>query len=160
MHKAAFTFLSALVIVANVTTVDAQTASLPNATRTVFKCVVDGKASYSDTPCLGAQRIEITPTRGMNKSTGKELSGSDVSRERQSEIFGEAIRPITGLSLEQRAMHSKRFGLSAGAKAECEMLDALILKNEKAESYESPKDKSALQSRLLESRMRYRELKC
>lgn len=160
MPKTLFPLLFALISAAHVATVEAQTASLPSATRTVFKCVVDGKASYSDAPCLGAQRIDIAPTRGMNKSTGKELSGSDVNRERQNEIIGEAFRPITGMSLEQRATHAKRFNLSVGSKSECGALDSLIARTEAAERAENDAGKSALQGSLLQSRMRYREIGC
>lgn len=160
MPKALFTFLLAIINAACMTSVFAQTASLPSATRTVFKCVIDGKATYSDVPCLGAQRIEIAPTRGKNKSTGKELSGSDVSRERHSEIVGEALRPITGMSLEQRATHAKRFDLSAATKSECGALDSAIARIEIAELAGDASGRPALQTSLLQTRLRYRGLGC
>lgn len=96
----------------------------------------------------------------MNKSTGKELAGSDVSRERQSEIMGEALRPITGMSLEQRATHANRFNLSAATKWECGALDSAMARIETAERADNGSDRSALQSRLLQTRLRYRELGC
>ncbi|MBC7501609.1 MAG: hypothetical protein H7315_14095 [Herminiimonas sp.] len=138
----------------------AQTGTLPSPTRTVFKCVVDGKATYSDAPCLGAQRIEITPTRGMNKSTGKELTGADVLRERHSEIMGEAIRPITGLNQKERETQIKRFHLSASAKNECAALDRRILESEAAERTAGAAGQHMIQNSLFQSRARYRATGC
>jgi hypothetical protein len=137
-----------------------QTATLPAASRTVFKCVVDGRATYSDAPCLGAQRIEITPTRGMNKSTGKELTSTDVRQEQFSELLGDATRPLTGLSQEQRIRGEKRFRLPAGAKQECATLDRRIPIQEAAEADASAGDKPPAQKVLLQSRVRFRELGC
>ena len=62
--------------------VNAQAPKLPNPSRTVFKCQVAGKVVYSDDPCLGAQRIDVQPTRGLDKSSGRQKSGADVDREK------------------------------------------------------------------------------
>ena len=48
----------------------AQSIKLDKPTRTVYKCNTDGKVVYSDTPCLGAERIDAEPTRGLDKSSG------------------------------------------------------------------------------------------
>jgi uncharacterized protein DUF4124 len=41
----------------------AQTLSpLPPPSSTVFKCEADGRTVYSDSPCLGAEKLEIEPT--------------------------------------------------------------------------------------------------
>lgn len=40
--------------------------SLPPSSRTVFKCEVAGKVVYSDTPCLGASKVDVEPTRGKD----------------------------------------------------------------------------------------------
>ncbi|MEK8086891.1 hypothetical protein WNB94_10760 [Aquabacterium sp. A3] len=40
--------------------------SLPPPSRTVYKCEVGGKVHYADSPCVGAQKVDVTPTRGMN----------------------------------------------------------------------------------------------
>jgi len=54
----------------------AQTVKLPEPTRTVFKCEEAGKVTYSDAPCLGAQKVDVQPTRGLNKSSGTERKRS------------------------------------------------------------------------------------
>lgn len=71
---------------------------LPPPSRTVYKCEVGGKVHYSDMPCVGVQKVDVTPTRGMNKSTKRELTGSDVRREVFHEQLSDAVRPITGMN--------------------------------------------------------------
>ena len=61
----------------------AQRLSPPS--RTVFKCEVDGKVTYSDEACLGAKCLDVEPTRGLNKSSGQERVGADVRKERRNE---------------------------------------------------------------------------
>jgi hypothetical protein len=55
--------------------------SLPAPSRTVYKCEVGGKVTYSDSPCLGATRIDVEPTRGVSKLSGSQrvVSLPDVS---------------------------------------------------------------------------------
>ena len=36
--------------------------NLPPPSSTVFKCEANGRIVYTDSPCMGAQRIEIDPT--------------------------------------------------------------------------------------------------
>jgi len=37
--------------------------NLPPSSRTDFRSEVDGKVTYSDSPCLGARKVEVEPTR-------------------------------------------------------------------------------------------------
>src|SRR6476661_7015531 len=97
--------------------------SLPLPSRTVYKCILEGKASYSDSPCPGASKLEIEPTRGMNKSSGRELVGADVRREQHREAFAEAIRPLTGMDAKQFETQSRRINLPAHAQQQCRRLD-------------------------------------
>lgn len=64
--------LAVALFVAQAAQVAAQSTTLPAPSRTVYKCSVGGKVAYSDEPCVGAQRVNVEPTRGMNKSTGHE----------------------------------------------------------------------------------------
>lgn len=41
---------------------EASAQNLPPPSRTVFRCDLDGKVTYSDSPCLGACTIEVEPT--------------------------------------------------------------------------------------------------
>ncbi|OGB20571.1 MAG: hypothetical protein A3I66_05585 [Burkholderiales bacterium RIFCSPLOWO2_02_FULL_57_36] len=133
---------------------------MPDASRTVYKCKIDGKVSYSDAPCLGAERIDIEPTRGMNKSTGRELTGSDVSRERHREMMSDALKPLTGMSAQQFNTQSRRMKLPAGARSECTTLDGRISDSEARERAATTDTKPAVERNLLEFRKRYQELGC
>ena len=73
-----------------------QTGTFPYPSRMVYKCEVAGKVVYSGEPCQGARKLDIAPSRGLNKSTGRELTGSDVTREKHREMTGEALKPLTG----------------------------------------------------------------
>jgi hypothetical protein len=91
----------------------AQTLPLPS--RTVFRCDVAGKVVYSDSPCLGARKVDVEPTRGADKSTGKERVGSDVRREQQREGLANAVKPITGMNAKQFDVATNRTKLTAEA---------------------------------------------
>ena len=91
MHQHLFT------LVLLVASTHAIATNLPPPSRTVYKCEVGGKVHYSDSPCVGAQKVNVTPKRGMNKSTGRELTGSDLRREVFREQLSDAVRLITGM---------------------------------------------------------------
>ena len=60
--------------------------TFPSPSRTVYKCFeIDGKVTYSDSPCPAAQKIEVEPARGANKETGTVREGAEAGRERQRE---------------------------------------------------------------------------
>ena len=128
--------------------------------RTVFRCHAAGKIIYSDEPCLGAEQLNIEPTRGMNKSTGIERVGKDVQHEKHREIFSEAIKPITGMTSAQNAVQVKRYSLSSAAQSECRQLDGKILQAEKFEQSALSTEKNDVQQNLLILRKRFRELYC
>ena len=138
----------------------AQSTSLPQPTRTVYKCTVGGKVTYTDEPCFGATRIDIEPTRGFDKATGRELTGPDVAREQNRERIARAVQPITGLTPEQFEVQRRRVYLSGDAKAECARLDSEIAALEAQERAASTDALPIVQRRLLAFRMRYRELRC
>ena len=135
--------------------------NLPPPSRTVYKCEVGGKVHYSDSPCVGAQKVDVTPTRGMNKSTGRELTGADVRRELHHEQFSEAVRPLTGMNAQQLDQVGRRMKLSSEAQVACRRLDHALPRAEQAER--SAQGSSALRAQQLELfklRKRYRELGC
>jgi hypothetical protein len=139
---------------------DAQVAKAPSTSRTVFKCTVDNKVVYSDEPCLGAQVLNVQPTRGMNKSTGKELTGKDVMMERTREAIAQAVRPATGMNDHQFDVAKRRMNMSGPQKAECVRLEDDIAAGEAQEPTASKDSLAALQNSLLVMRTRYRGLGC
>jgi hypothetical protein len=142
--------------------VHAQSNKLPPASRTVYKCTVDGKVVYSDSPCLAAERLEVEPTRGMDTSTGKRARGADVRKELRDEQLADALKPLTGMNAKQLDQAGKRRKLEPQARAECAQLDSAIPASERQEGDASldATQKSAVQQRLLADRQRYRQLRC
>jgi hypothetical protein len=138
----------------------ASAQSLPPPSRTVFKCKKDGKIVYSDSPCLGAEKLEVEPTRGLNAASGKERVGPDVQRELRREGMANALKPITGMDAKQFAAAGRRMQLSADAQRECRELDKSIPAAEVSERHAAKEDLSSVQQRLFVLRSRYRELRC
>lgn len=133
---------------------------LPPPSRTLYKCEVDGKVTYSDNPCVGAQKIDVEPTRGVSKLSGKERIGKDVSREHQQEALAEAVRPITGKDAKQLEVFGRRLKLSEQARRHCAELDASIPLAEREEQTATKANLQAAQERLFAQRDRYRKLGC
>lgn len=128
--------------------------------QTVYRCESGNKVSYSHEPCVGAKPVDTTPTQGLDKSTGVSRKGKDVRKAELDKMFGDATRPITGLSDQQRATLHRRFKLPHAAKAECTLLDVRLAGQEADERKAAPKDLAAAQTALFESRKRYRDLRC
>jgi hypothetical protein len=138
-----------------------QTGNLRQPSRTVYKCESDGKVTYSDEPCAGAVRVDVEPTRGLNKSSGSERTGSDVARERRREGIAEALRPATGMDAKQLDTVARRQRLTSAAQAECRSLDRALPRAEAAERRSSTAATlQAAQRDLLTLRRRHLELGC
>jgi hypothetical protein len=134
--------------------------SLPPPSRTVYKCEDGKKVHYSDSPCLGGKKVDVEPTRGLNKSSGRERVGQDVQREKNNELMADALRPILNETPEQRATRHKRFRLEASVKAECARLDVQIPRLEEQERSATRDTIATMQQQLLASRTRFHNLRC
>ncbi len=148
--------IAALAIVAS--SVAAQ--SLPPPSRTVYKCEDGKKVHYSDSPCLGGKKVDVEPTRGLNRSSGRERVGQDVQREENNELMAAALRPILNETPEQRSTRHKRFKLEPSAKAECARLDVKVPRLEEQERSATSETIAAVQRQLLASRTRFHNLRC
>jgi len=138
----------------------AYTQTLPNPTRTAYKCEVQGKTHYSDQPCLGAKRLELEPTRGLSKSSGKEMVGKDVLHERSRESLAEAVRPLTGLDPKQFETETRRYKMTPEAKQECAVLDRSIPQYESLLKFDSQPALQRREETLFQLRSRYVKLRC
>ncbi len=135
--------------------------TLPPPSRTVYRCEEGGKVNYSDSPCLGAKKLAVEPTRGMNKSTGKELQGPDVRREHLREGFAEMVKPVTGMDAKQLDQAGRRQRLSPETQRRCRVLDQQLPAAEAAErAAKATPQLPAAQQRLLDLRAAYRKLRC
>ena len=135
-------------------------AQLPAPGRTIYKCQVKGKVSYSDEPCIGAQRLDVVPSRGADRLSGTARSGKDVAAEIRSEQFAASIRPLTGMTPAQLATATRRHHLSAGAKRECGLLESVIIESEQAEQGPRSPMMESVQQDLFILRKRYKKLGC
>jgi hypothetical protein len=133
---------------------------LPPASRTVFKCQEAGKTVYSDAPCLGAKRIDVEPTRGLNKSSGRVQIGADVQHEQYREMVAEAIRPLTGLDAKQLAVRGRRNKLSLEDQMECRVLDGDMSAAQQDEKNATQSDLKDVQLKLYQLRKRFHKLGC
>ncbi len=128
---------------------------------TVYKCVVGEKVHYSDTPCLGAEKIDVTPTRGIDKSSGRKQIGNDVDRELRREQIAESLRPLTGMNARQLDQAGRRGQLPSGAQLACSRLDVELPLAEKRESTAlGTADLASAQLQLFKLRKQFRDLRC
>ena len=133
---------------------------LPPPTRIVYKCLEKEKVVYSDAPCLGATKVDIEPTRGMNASTGRERIGKDVSHEHQREAMAEALRPLTGLDAKQLDRNGRRMKLPPETQRRCRILDTDIPHAEHAERNASHNEIAIKQQDLFRLRSEFRSAQC
>jgi hypothetical protein len=133
---------------------------LPAPSRTIYKCQVQGRISYSDEPCLGAQRLNITLTRGVDRLSGPVRTGKDVAQEIRSEQFAKAAQPLTGMSASEFATTVRRNRLSGAAKSECRQLESSIIALEQTEQHTPAAMIAAPQQELYLLRKRYKALGC
>lgn len=133
---------------------------LPAPSRTMYKCTNGKLVSYSDQPCLGAERLVVVPTRGVNKLSGQERIGKDVAREQRREMFAEGIKPLTGMNAAQFEVAVRRHRLGSTAQTECRQLDAILPQTEAVEAAADKSTRPAVQQHLFRLRKRYTELGC
>ncbi|WP_230247479.1 hypothetical protein [Rubrivivax sp. JA1055] len=138
----------------------AQAQKLPAPSRDVFRCEINGNVSYSDSPCLGAKKVDVEPTRGLDASSGRVQTGADVRKERFHEEFAEAFRPATGKDAKQLKVDAKRLGLPPSAQRQCRQLDEDIPTMQERERHASRDALPLVQQLLLEMRQRFIQLGC
>jgi hypothetical protein len=134
--------------------------ALPAPSRTMFKCTEGKKLTYTDRPCLGAQRLDVVPSRGLNKLSGTERTGADVARERYRENFAIAIQPLSGMQPQQFEVAVRRQNLGSADRHECYSLDPAIAEAEARERGADRMTLPAVQQQLFLLRKRYAELRC
>jgi hypothetical protein len=133
---------------------------LPSPSRTIYKCVVKGAVSYSDEPCPGAQRLDATPNRGIDRLSGKSRIGNDVAREANSERFATVVRPLTGMDPARFATASRRNNMTPDVRRDCNQLEPAILELEQAEKRTDAAALNSVQQNLFVLRKRYKTLGC
>ena len=135
-------------------------SQLPAPNRTIYKCQLKGKVSYSDEPCVGAQRLDAVLTRGVDRLSGSTRTGNDVRNELRSEQFAHALRPLTGMGASQFAAAARRHHLDAADQRQCNQLEPAILEMERAERQAPAAMTGSIQQDLFILRKRYKKLGC
>jgi hypothetical protein len=138
----------------------AQTKTVPPPAKTVYKCVVAGKVTYSDDPCLGAVRMDVEPTRGVDKISGKSQVSSELQQKKLVEALDTATIPLTGLTTEQRDVMRRRASLTPVERSECSLIDGQVAAWERRERAAVPADLPDIQRNLFGWRKQYREKNC
>jgi hypothetical protein len=127
----------------------------------VYRCEsAKGQVSYSNEPCIGAKVVDTTPTQGLDKSSGMSRKGPDVQREQNRKALNEAMRPLTGMSHEEKKVFERRFKLPASVKLECQWLDARLPAHEAAVNKGDTKTRGEAETQLFLTRNRLRSLGC
>src|SRR6218665_1642293 len=135
------------------------------ASNTVYRCEQGGKVIYTDEPCMNAKEVDVTPTEGMNKWSGKERVAPALQNRQATELrrkeLGKALRPLTGQDDEKWQESLKHESRPAETRNECRRLDNLIpaLKESAAGAARSG-DKQNAETALYNARNRFKDLKC
>ena len=132
----------------------------PAMAQAVYKCKAEGKTVYSHEPCLGAEVVDTTPTQGLDKSSGKSRKGADVRQSENDKLWADTFRPVLRETQADVETRRRRLKLLPEEKLECSYLDAKLPMQE-ASARAAAKDAAVqAQTVLLESRRRFRELRC
>lgn len=127
----------------------------------VYKCTSGRTVLYTHEPCVDAQVVDVTPTQGMDKSSGVSRKGADVQRIEHRAILANAVQPLTGMDERQFAKLADRQRLDTGARQECDRLDERLPDHEaEAARPGTEPERRARAVQLLDSRRHYRRLRC
>lgn len=131
-----------------------------HAQKSVYRCETGGKVSYSHEPCVGAQEIDVTPTQGMDKMTGRSRKGADVRRHEFEAIRADALKPLTGMTPEQYRVYKRRLPLSPQDRQDCARLDAALPTIKQRAAAALPKERAAAEVELYKARKQFNDLNC
>lgn len=133
-----------------------------SASAQVYRCDQNGKTVYTDAPCLGAKKIDATPSQGFDTYSGKSRKGKEVMTDERRRATTEAMRPLHGMSYENMKPRYERSAkhLTPAEHAQCELLDSTMAGLEEREKTATGDALRSVQTRLLRQRQQYRNLKC
>ena len=117
---------------------------------------------FSDEPCLGAKRVDVQPTQGMDKWSGKSRKGEEVRRNEHHRQLDKVTRPLHGRTHEEMNVQRRRTGnhLTPAEHARCAVLDQRLKTHEAREQDVAGESLARTQQGLLELRREYRALGC
>ena len=153
-----------LVLIVATFSICAVAQSAPTASRSAFKCKVDGKIVYSDEPCLGAEKIDFEPSKNANV-TPRTVRSSDTrrpqpQREPEKEANAENRHALTDAEPAPAEAVSGRARLSSTSQRECRDLESGIARLEREEKEATKPELPRVQSQLFSKRKRFVDLGC
>ncbi len=131
-----------------------------HAQKPIYRCETAGRVSYSDAPCVGAKEIDATPTQGMDAMTGASRKGADVRRDEHNALMANALKPLTGMTVDQYRVHKHRFKLSPSNKAECARLDNSLPRLKQDAATAPASGKAMAEVELYKARKWFNDLNC
>ena len=84
-------------------TVHAQPESAPT-----YKCVTDGKVTYTDAPCVGGKLVDTTPTQGFGRMSSPSRKGTGTRKSRRPKPAAEVSNPFFDQAPEESTQTVKR----------------------------------------------------
>jgi len=126
----------------------------------VYRCDSDGKVSYSDRPCVGAQVVDTRPTQGMDKMTGRSRKGQDVQTVEINATFDKIVQPVTGRTHEEMNVVRRRIKLSPQDQSACSRLDEELPDLEGNAAAATGAVKGRADVELFQARKRFFDLHC
>jgi hypothetical protein len=130
------------------------------AQKPVYRCESAGQVSYSHAPCLGAKEVDVTPTQGLDKNSGKSRKGHDVLRHEQQGQIADALKPLLGMTPEQYRVHHRRSKLSPADRRECQRLDDDMYQRTQRVNRSEKVDRGDAELDLYKTRQRFNALNC
>lgn len=127
----------------------------------IYKCTAaNGKVLYSNEPCVGAERIDATASRGFNKSSGQIMKGNSVQKEEADQMIERSAQITLGREWKLEKARKRQF-LRFDDKAKCEKLDYDIERLESLEKVHKGKPELRdVQMELFQKRKAFREIDC
>ncbi|MDM0058991.1 DUF4124 domain-containing protein [Variovorax fucosicus] len=126
----------------------------------VYRCEIQGKVNYSDVPCVGAKTVDVTPTQGADKMSGRSSKGKEVQREEFHITLDNATRPLHGLSHGEMDVRRRRYQLSPADQRQCASLDQQIPELEARATKTTGSARGQADVALYQARKRVFDLKC
>ena len=151
-------------VVVAVVSVCALAQPVTPASRSAYKCKIDGKTVYSDEPCLGAQKIDIEPSKSANATTRSSAS-SNARRQQprpepKAEPSAEGDHASADVETKPAQVLSGRARLSSASQRECRDLESSITVLEREEKEASKSELPRVQGQLFTKRKRFVDLGC
>ena len=87
-----------MALIALSATVHAQPEGAPT-----YKCVTDGKVTYTDALCAGAKVVDTTPTQGFGRMSGRSRKGAGVRKSRRHKAAADISNPFFSQAPEELA---------------------------------------------------------